>query len=276
MALDGGSMMLIVSRKSAASCGSKTYFTGKPCTRGHVAERCVRSCGCLVCRAEDKVSYNERNREAVRQASRERARRRKKDQPQRVSESNKRYREKNALRVAECKKEWYSKNRERVSQERARQYLESPEKHRERAKAYYLANPEKAKSARAEYLRRYRQARRDKDTPEKVAKIRARYLLRRVLKCARKNKSATTQEMLGYSAAQLREHLERNFLPGMSWENHGEWHIDHVRPLSSFDLTDDAQIRAANSLENLRPLWAADNIKKSNKWVPECQLTLIW
>jgi len=49
----------------------------------------------------------------------------------------------------------------------------------------------------------------------------------------------------------------------MSWENYGDWHIDHIRPLSSFNESDDASI--VNSLNNLRPLWKEDNLKKYNK-----------
>ena len=62
-------------------------------------------------------------------------------------------------------------------------------------------------------------------------------------------------------------HLERQFLPGMTWGNRGEWHIDHIVPLASFTFTspDDPEFRAAWALTNLRPLWAKDNIRKSAK-----------
>lgn len=67
-----------------------------------------------------------------------------------------------------------------------------------------------------------------------------------------------------YTLAQLMEHLERQFLPRMTWENQGEWHIDHVRPLSSFkfDKPEDAAFQEAWALSNLRPLWGLDNIRK--------------
>ncbi|MEM4726181.1 MAG: hypothetical protein QXG63_04505 [Nitrososphaerales archaeon] len=62
-------------------------------------------------------------------------------------------------------------------------------------------------------------------------------------------------------------YLESKFLPGMTWDNHGRngWHIDHVRPLSSFDLTDPEQLKQACHYTNLCPMWANDNIRKSNK-----------
>lgn len=64
----------------------------------------------------------------------------------------------------------------------------------------------------------------------------------------------------------LVQHLEAQFQPGMTWENHGAWHIDHIRPLASFDLTDHAQRTAANHFSNLRPLWAKVNIDKGAKY----------
>jgi len=48
----------------------------------------------------------------------------------------------------------------------------------------------------------------------------------------------------------------------MSWDNHGEWHIDHKQPLASFDLTDPDQFRAAAHYSNMQPLWASENLSK--------------
>lgn len=86
--------------------------------------------------------------------------------------------------------------------------------------------------------------------------------LRKALKA---NGSAPKMAALfGYSLADLRAHLERQFTRGMSWErfNRGQIHIDHRRPLASFDLEDPDQIRAAWSLTNLQPLWAERNLSK--------------
>jgi hypothetical protein len=52
----------------------------------------------------------------------------------------------------------------------------------------------------------------------------------------------------------------------MSWQNQGQWHIDHIKPLSQFDLTDFKQLQEACNYKNLQPLWAKDNLRKSNKW----------
>jgi hypothetical protein len=76
-------------------------------------------------------------------------------------------------------------------------------------------------------------------------------------------KETTTYEILVYSAEQLKEYLESLFTDGMSWENWGEWHIDHIIPVSKFEKDTDPKI--VNSLSNLQPLWASDNIRKSNR-----------
>ena len=76
-----------------------------------------------------------------------------------------------------------------------------------------------------------------------------------------------TEKLVGYSMEELKTHLERQFLRGMGWHNMGQWHIDHIIPLSSFTITgpDDPELRRAWALTNLRPLWAADNLIKSDK-----------
>lgn len=95
---------------------------------------------------------------------------------------------------------------------------------------------------------------------------RVRTMLRQSLKG---NKNTTKSEsLLGYTIELLRFHLEVCFKEGMSWENMSEWHIDHVRPLSSFSIKgpDCADFKKAWSLENLQPLWAIDNLRKGAKW----------
>lgn len=72
--------------------------------------------------------------------------------------------------------------------------------------------------------------------------------------------------LLGCSLGHLKFHLEALFEPGMTWENRGHgWHVDHVLPLSSFDLTDQAQLARACHFTNLQPLWARDNMAKGAK-----------
>lgn len=80
-------------------------------------------------------------------------------------------------------------------------------------------------------------------------------------------KHAPTFRALGYTREQLMAHLERQFISGMSWANYGQWHVDHILPLSSFSFTSTEcdDFKQAWALTNLRPLWALDNIKKKDR-----------
>ena len=84
---------------------------------------------------------------------------------------------------------------------------------------------------------------------------------------ARRLTTGVLWQLVGYSPADLKAHLERQFARGMTWERFlaGEIHIDHIRPVSSFDLDDAEQVRACYCLSNLRPAWAKENIRKSNR-----------
>lgn len=94
------------------------------------------------------------------------------------------------------------------------------------------------------------------------------YLLRvracNALKRQAKGKSGSPLRLLGCDAEFLALYLEMQFQPGMDWGNHGlrGWHIDHKKPLSSFDLSDASEAARAFHFTNLQPLWAADNLSK--------------
>ena len=74
-------------------------------------------------------------------------------------------------------------------------------------------------------------------------------------------------EILGYTAENLKKHLELLLTDGMTWENYGKWHVDHKLPITSFTFTDvtDDEFKRCWSLENLQPMWGNENIRKSNK-----------
>jgi len=90
-------------------------------------------------------------------------------------------------------------------------------------------------------------------------------LVKSGLKSGKQGKS--WRDLVSFTPEQLHIHIERQFLPGMSWENMGEWHIDHILPLALFDFSTpvDAGFKAAWQITNLRPLWATDNLKKNAK-----------
>lgn len=81
-------------------------------------------------------------------------------------------------------------------------------------------------------------------------------------------KSARTRELLGCEIEFLRTHIEKQFQPGMTWENYSNsvWHIDHKRPCASFDLTDPKQQQECFHFSNLQPLWAKDNLYKGDTY----------
>ncbi len=67
---------------------------------------------------------------------------------------------------------------------------------------------------------------------------------------------------LGCTLTELKNHLESRFQPGMAWNNYGQWHIDHIKPLASFNLLKREQFLQAVHYTNLQPLWAKDNWEK--------------
>lgn len=79
-----------------------------------------------------------------------------------------------------------------------------------------------------------------------------------------RQKPVVTMQLLGCDRSTLLAHLEARFAPGMTWDNygHGGWHVDHIVPCASFDLTDPEQQRACFHYTNLQPLWASDNCSK--------------
>lgn len=154
--------------------------------------------------------------------------------------------------------------------ERQRRYRE---RHPERAKAAqraYYANHVEQERARSErwhaenpgYHGRY-SARRYAEDPN----FRLRVLLRsRVRQGVQHHyKAGSAVRDLGCTVEELKKHLESKFRPGMTWENWGEWEVDHMRPLASFDLTDRAQFLQACHYTNLQPLWKSENRIKGDR-----------
>lgn len=75
------------------------------------------------------------------------------------------------------------------------------------------------------------------------------------------------EDLVDYTQDELREHLESLFEDSISWDNYGEWHIDHITPISlySFNSSEDEEFKLCWSLNNLRPMWGIDNLKKGDK-----------
>ena len=104
-------------------------------------------------------------------------------------------------------------------------------------------------------------AKRSRATPEGMVASTMRVHIRRSVK----EKNFRSFEVVGYNPSDLVQHIERQFSKGMTWENYGEWHIDHILPIAFFTKQGIFDAKEINALSNLRPLWALDNIKKKDK-----------
>ena len=191
----------------------------------------------------------------------------------------------------ECDKEKYFKNREHNilsmreykknnSQKIKDYYVENQEKYQQYReskkdltknymKSYYLNNLENRKKYLEETkenrnLKRNisQKKRRDNDSLFKL-KTYVRNRLGFYLKKNSYTKKNTTFELVGCSPLELKIHLEQKFINGMSWNNQGEWHIDHKIPLSSANTEE--ELYKLCHFTNLQPMWAVDNIKKGSK-----------
>jgi hypothetical protein len=109
-------------------------------------------------------------------------------------------------------------------------------------------------------------------TPKGLIDNRMRTSVRKALQGGKRGRA--WELLVGYSLDDLMTRLERQFTEGMSWANVGEWHIDHIRPRSSFNYSspDDPEFKQCWSLENLQPLWARDNLVKGDRWHPPGEL----
>ena len=93
--------------------------------------------------------------------------------------------------------------------------------------------------------------------------------IRKAIIVGRGKKAYSSIELLGCTINHCRIHLERQFSEEMSWDNHGEWHIDHRKPCASFDMTDPDEQKKCFHYTNLQPMWADENISKSDDFNEE-------
>lgn len=227
----------IISRKDAKARGDKNYFTGKPCPNGHTDFRRVSSYCCVKCSYE--WTTNERINNPDFKASQ--------NEICRINNLSRYHSdpEYKAKVNSEAYKNW--KKRFATDAGRAACYAWS--------KAWREANPEKVK----ETGRKYRQA-----NPEKMA---FNYSLRACMKRIKKIKQDDFKvACLGYSRTEFKAHIESLFETGMSWSNHGEWHIDHVKPVHLFIKEGCLDLSVIHALSNLQPLWAFENQSKGGKF----------
>lgn len=161
--------------------------------------------------------------------------------------TDKKYRQKNKEKLDLNSKNWYEQNKEH-----RKQYL----------KEYREKNIDKIRETK----RNYERTRKANDPIYKLINN-FRTAIYQVLKENQVQKNGHYFDILKYSPENLIEHLEGKFKDGMTWDNYGEWHVDHIKPISSFKITEigDNEFMSCWSLDNLQPLWGEENIRKSNK-----------
>ncbi|UQV43434.1 hypothetical protein KIV45_15820 [Janthinobacterium lividum] len=243
-------MIEILTRAVARHAGLGRYFTGKPCAHGHVTERYTANALCVGCTSERNKSEK--------QALIQKEIRRRPANLEKGRLSAARYHAENRSEVlakmSTRNRKYYEKNKERIKMETA---------------AYQAANSE----ARNAYKSKWMTARAKVDPEFAMLLVMRKHVSRMMDRIkAKRLQSARTTEIVGYTPAEFVAHIEPMFESGMTWQNHGEWHIDHIRPLASFDLTDPEQQRMANSLHNLQPMWARPNLQKSDSWSGQASL----
>ncbi|KAF0136970.1 MAG: hypothetical protein FD152_776 [Xanthobacteraceae bacterium] len=182
---------------------------------------------------------------------------------ERVLARTKRLREENPERKKANSRAWYERNRERRYARSKAWRQANPERSREYGQRHHKKNPGAA---------RERNRKRSSTPAGKLERaIRAR-VWKGLISGGKVDK---TFRALGYTPQDLREHLEKQFSPGMTWDNYGHrgWHVDHIIPLSAFNYekTTDIDFKRAWALKNLRPLWADENLRKSNRLEKEFQ-----
>ena len=169
------------------------------------------------------------------------------------------------------------------SEHNARCRIRANKPHRIAAKKQFMAEyrSNNRKSLRLQYKEYYTKNRdsilnrmsisrrnRKKTNPNYKIACNLRSRMSAVIKRMKNKKMANSMELIGCSAAFLKEYLEQRFKSGMTWDNYSltGWHIDHIKPCSSFDLSSPESQKLCFHYTNLQPLWAFENLSKNDSW----------
>lgn len=280
--------MNIISRDDAIALGLKTYFTGKACKRGHVVERNVTGRTCVTCKKlNDRENVIKRSsttpihftqfftgsaisrRDAVKLGLKYYFTR------EECVRGHLAFRSVVNSSCVHCSKEYhietYDDEKSRKVTIKATNWAKDNRvKSNGIKKQWVNNNPVKhALSTRKTYDKRNKTRRLQRINGDANFIVRESMsgMVRRICELTGKKKKLKTLEYLGYSVVELKEHLESLFLDGMTWENHGEWHIDHIVPVSWWLKNGVTDPTIVNDLLNLQPLWAKDNLAKSDKLI---------
>lgn len=262
-----------LNREDALLKGQKVYWRDKPCPHGHSGWFRIGG-GCVECQRQISNRYKSKNKEILsekrkkylqsaeakqvienymdnggRQRAAERMREWRKNNPEKVKERNAKH------------SNYMRRTKEERREKRRAHYAENKERIKERQRKYQDENREKIRESRREYYRNYMRERRKNDPNFKVL-TRMRDFNRRCIEAIKGVKNWRTKSILGYTPEEMRKHIESLWLEGMTWENYGEWHIDHVESIKSLVDKGVTDVKIINALTNLQPLWAFDNLSK--------------
>ena len=181
------------------------------------------------------------------------------------NERSKIYRNENYQKTLEQQKKWRDKNPEWVYNRHKKWREENNELSNEIRRNWLNKNPEKRKEYRENYKLRKHERRKERRDNDPVFNLtnRMRCRIWKYLNILNVTKTNKTFEIVGCTPQELKEHLEKQFKDGMTWGNRSEWHIDHKIPLSSAKTEE--ELYKLCHYTNLQPLWAEENLKKSNK-----------
>ena len=182
----------------------------------------------------------------------------------RKNEYVERYRESHKEEISQCVHDYYELHREQIL-EYAKAYRESHEEEVSATQKAWYSRPENKKSHNLRQYNRY-----INDVQHRLS-CNMRTRLRRSIK--QNWQSGKTIDEIGCSIESLKKHIESQFQPDMMWDNWGRggWELDHIRPLSSFDLTKPGQLLEATHWTNIQPLWANQNRSKGGRYCEKQQ-----
>jgi membrane-associated HD superfamily phosphohydrolase len=159
-------------------------------------------------------------------------------------------------------KKWREKNKEYMSVKSKKWYKQNKEHRKQYLKEYREKNIDKIR----EVKRNYERTRKSKDPLYKLISN-FRTAIYQVLKESNVEKNGHYFDILQYTPDELIFHLENQFKDGMTWDNYGEWHVDHIKSIASYNIQEigDSEFMECWSLENLQPLWGEENIRKGSR-----------
>ena len=252
--------------KACIDCKKEKEFAEYPIRKG--AKDGFRN-QCKECRSKSHKKWKKENQDKVlknRKKDYENNKERYKRKAKEWSENNKErkkeyamnYHIKNKEAIIKKTKKWYLNNKEYASSVSKKLYLKNKEKYTLKSREYYEKNKVKIKIYQREYAKEKR-----KTNPLFKLKCTLRGRTYGAFKAKGYKKDSKTREMLGVDWEVSKLHIERQFKKGMSWKNHGEWHIDHIIPLASAKTK--KELIKLFHYSNIQPLWEFENRIKSNK-----------